>query len=265
MSANRREVQLTLFGGPTVLIEWEGVSLLTDPTFDDAGGSYPSGSIVLNKTSGPARSVESLPHVDAVLLSHDQHSDNLDQAGRELLTRVPLVLTTPEAAGRLGPPARGLKRWESSTISGPEGAELRISGTPARHGPAGIEPIAGPVTGFYVEDSVGTGIYVTGDTVFFDGVAETARRFQPSLVVAFAGAARTRGPFDLTLSVSDLLELAAVFPSALIVPVHIDGWAHFTQGKTEIQKGFSALGLENRLAMLEPGETRRFSVSKVNP
>ena len=259
MSAEDREIQLTLVGGPTVLIGWHGVSLLTDPTFDDAGGKYGVEPFQLSKTLGPAVPTDDLPPVDAVLLSHDQHSDNLDAAGRALLSRVPLVLTTPEGAQRLGPPSRPLKTWESTMIKGPKG-DLRVTSTPARHGPAGIEPVAGPVTGFAVEDSAGTGIYVTGDTVFFDGVAETSRRFQPLLVVAFAGAARVRGPFDLTLSVGDLLEIAAAFPQALIVPVHIDGWAHFTQGEAEIRRGFAALGAESRLAFLEPGKTRRFAL-----
>jgi hypothetical protein len=46
-------------------------------------------------------------------------------------------------------------------------------------------------------------IYLTGDTVFYDGVAEVARRFHPELVVIFAGAARTRGPFNLTMNTND--------------------------------------------------------------
>ena len=37
---------LTLIGGPTVLIEIDGVKLVTDPTFDPPGG-YPAGAITV--------------------------------------------------------------------------------------------------------------------------------------------------------------------------------------------------------------------------
>ena len=98
---NNSTVKLTLIGGPTILIETGGLRLLTDPTFDPPG-SYQSGSITLQKTIGPALSVAELGRIDAVLLSHDQHADNLDTAGRALLTDIPTVLTTRIGAQRLG-------------------------------------------------------------------------------------------------------------------------------------------------------------------
>ena len=63
-------VTLTPIGGPTVLIEADGVRLLTDPTFD-APGSYPLPHVTLEKLVGPAMAVDEIGRVDAVLLSHD--------------------------------------------------------------------------------------------------------------------------------------------------------------------------------------------------
>jgi hypothetical protein len=40
--------------------------------------------------------------VDAVLLSHDQHADNLDLSGRSYLMQAERVFTTKAGAGRLG-------------------------------------------------------------------------------------------------------------------------------------------------------------------
>jgi L-ascorbate metabolism protein UlaG (beta-lactamase superfamily) len=49
------EVTLTHVGGPTVLIEFGGWRILTDPTFDPAGGHYKFGwGTSSRKTSGPA-------------------------------------------------------------------------------------------------------------------------------------------------------------------------------------------------------------------
>ncbi|GAA5701266.1 hypothetical protein Save01_02069 [Streptomyces avermitilis] len=81
-------VEILYVGGPTAVVELGGVRLLTDPTFD-APGEYPVGSRKLVKTAGPALPPTDLAPVDAVLLSHDQHPDNLDGAGRAYLTEAP--------------------------------------------------------------------------------------------------------------------------------------------------------------------------------
>ena len=70
---------------------------------------------------------------------------------------------------------------------------------------------------------------MTGDTVWFEGVAEVQRRFRPGLVLLFAGAAQTRGKFNLTMNANDAIEAASAFAGAAIVPLHTDGWAHFTE------------------------------------
>jgi L-ascorbate metabolism protein UlaG (beta-lactamase superfamily) len=114
-------LRLTLVGGPTVLIEYQGLRLVTDPTFDPAGGDYRVGPVVLTKTAGPAVPPHALGRVDAVLLSHDQHADNLDEAGRALLAGAGRVLTIPEGAGRLGGPAVGLVSWQAIELSAPGG------------------------------------------------------------------------------------------------------------------------------------------------
>jgi L-ascorbate metabolism protein UlaG (beta-lactamase superfamily) len=165
MQMNESTVTLTLIGGPTVLIETGGLRLLTDPTFDPPG-SYQSGPLTLQKKAGPALSVAEIGHVDAVLLSHDQHADNLDPAGRALIGEIPTVLTTRIGAERLGGTTRGLSPWDTIEIKDPGGAKLNVTATPARHGPVGIEPMTGDVIGFLLGiDNPGDLIYVTGDTV----------------------------------------------------------------------------------------------------
>src|SRR4051794_33379194 len=108
-------VTLTLIGGPTLLIEIGGLRLLTDPTFD-MPGDYPSGSVTLRKLTGPALQIGDIGPIDAVLLSHDQHADNLDSAGRAFLPQAAVTLTTPVGANRLGGNARGLQPWEKTTL-----------------------------------------------------------------------------------------------------------------------------------------------------
>jgi L-ascorbate metabolism protein UlaG (beta-lactamase superfamily) len=243
---------ITLIGGPTALIEIDGFRLLTDPTFD-APGSYELPHVKLEKLSGPALTAEAIGRVDAVLLSHDQHADNLDHAGKEFLARADRVLTTTIGAQRLGGRAEGLLPWTTTELTGKGERSLSVTATPARHGPAGIEPLAGDVIGFVLASKDSRPIYISGDTVWYDGVAEVAKRFKAGVVVPFAGAAQTRGPFHLTMDTNDTIETARAFPDAVIVPLHTDGWAHFKQNASDLRRSFDTLGFGPRLKLLEPG------------
>lgn len=60
--------------------------LLTDPAFDPPGTCSVPGR-VLTKTAPSPISAGDVGRIDAVLLSHDQHVDNLDRAGRSFLDR----------------------------------------------------------------------------------------------------------------------------------------------------------------------------------
>ena len=238
---------LTLIGGPTLLLEVAGLRLLTDPTFDGPG-SYALGSITLTKQVGPALAAAAIGRLDAVLLSHDQHADNLDDGGRALLPLAKRVLTTLDGAGRLDGHTEGLAPWQSVELA--EG--VRVTATPARHGPIGIEPLTGEVVGFVIEAG-GQAIDISGDTVGYEGVAEVARRFDIGLAILFTGAARTRGAFHVTMDGNDAIEAAHAFGKATIVAVHNDGWAHFSESGEDLAQAFAVVGLADRLVTLAPG------------
>jgi len=120
---------ITLIGGPTALIEIDGFRLLTDPTFDGPG-DYQLPHVKLEKLTGPAMSARDVGPIDAVLLSHDQHSDNLDHSGRDLLAEAKRVLTTEAGAKRLGGKTEGFAPWASTELK-KGGRSLTVTATPA--------------------------------------------------------------------------------------------------------------------------------------
>jgi len=257
---NINELSVTYIGGPTAVIEIAGLRFLTDPTFDPAGSEYTTPVYTLRKMTGPAIAAADIGHIDAVLLSHDHHFDNLDRSGRELLPGAGNVLTTPVGAQRLGGNAVGLANWESVDIVSPNGTRLRVTGTPARHGPADGD--RGPVTGFLITDADvpdGTAIYVSGDTVWYDGLEPIASRADVRVALLFLGAARVRevGPAHLTFAATEGVEAARAFPNAAIVPLHYAGWGHFSEGRAEIQAAFDGAGIADRLRWLDPGRPTR--------
>jgi L-ascorbate metabolism protein UlaG (beta-lactamase superfamily) len=241
---------LTPLDGPTVIIEIAGTRFLVDPTFDPAQ-EYPVGSRSLVKTTSATWSASQVGAVDAVLLSHDQHADNLDHAGRELLATVPRTLTTPVAAQRLGGTAAGLEPWATSQVGA-----VTVTAVPAQHGPDGCESLTGPVTGFVLAAPDGRHMYVSGDNASLRVVAEIAKRF-PRLDVAvlFAGAART--PLVdgyLTLTSEQAAQAAAILGHPRVLAAHTDGWGHFTQDGATFRAAFEAAGLGGLLLPVTPGQ-----------
>jgi L-ascorbate metabolism protein UlaG (beta-lactamase superfamily) len=254
-------LKVTYLNGPTAIIEISGLRFITDPTFDPSGTVYPLGKdLTVSKTKEPENF--DIGTIDFVLLSHDQHYDNFDMGGREFAKGMKQVFTTVAGAQRMGKNVTGLETWGSVSVDAPNGDKITITGTPARHGPAGIEEISGPVTGFVlsVTGSKNFEIYITGDTVYYQGVAEVAKRFKPSYVFIFAGGAQPRGPFNVTMGTNDAIDTSAVFPDATIIPLHYEGWSHYTQGGDVLSQTFKALGIASRLKLLRSGITENLAV-----
>jgi len=248
-----QQIPVRVLGGPTAVIDYGGLRFLTDPTFD-APGDYPvPAGFVLTKTAPSAASPAELGRIDAVLLSHDEHPDNLDHAGRALLADVPLTLTTPSGAGRLGGTAKGLADWESVDLARPDGGAVTVTGVPAIHGPGergDVEPFSGQVVGFVLTAADLPTVYVSGDNASLAAVKEIAVRFGPvDTAVLFAGAPRLP-IFDgaaLVLDSAQAAEAAGILGARRVVLVHHDSWAHFTEGREHLVAAFAAAGLADRL------------------
>jgi L-ascorbate metabolism protein UlaG (beta-lactamase superfamily) len=257
-------IRITHIGGPTVLIEAAGWRLLTDPTFDPAGGTYRFGwGTGSTKLAGPAIAIDALGEIDAILLTHDHHEDNLDAAGRTLLPRAGTVVTTAAGARRLGGHTVGLTDWQTTTLQAPGKVPITVTATPCRHGPPLSRPIVGDVIGFALawEGQAGGQLWVSGDTVLYDGVRAVADRVDVDVALIHLGGVRfpVTGPVHYTLTAEDAIELLAAIRPRVAVPVHYEGWKHFRQGRDEIERALAGAPDEVRqmirwVALGEPTE-----------
>jgi L-ascorbate metabolism protein UlaG (beta-lactamase superfamily) len=244
-------VRLTHIGGPTLLIEVGGWRFLTDPTFDPSGGRYSFGwGTGSRKLSDPAIVAADLGPIDAVLLSHDQHDDNLDAAGRALLPSVGTVVTTVAGARRLGGNARGLEPWEETSLEGDGRARIAITATPCRHGPPLLERLSGDVVGFSLvwDGQVHGSFWISGDTVLYDGVREVADRIEVGTAVLHLGGVRfpSTGPLRYTFSAAEAVELCGRVRPRTVIPLHYEGWKHFREGREAIEREFASAPEEFR-------------------
>jgi L-ascorbate metabolism protein UlaG (beta-lactamase superfamily) len=238
------DVRITHIGGPTVLIQFGRWRLLTDPTFDPPGRKYNfgwgTGSV---KLTGPAIAAADIGRIDAVLLTHDHHDDNLDPAGRALLPSADVVVTTVSGAQRLGGGARGLEPWATTRLEAPGRPAIELTATPCRHGPPLSHPLAGDVIGFAIRwDGQDHGVlWISGDTVLYGGLRQIADRLPVDTALLHLGGVRFRvtGPVRYTMTAKDAVELCRLISPRTVIPIHYEGWMHFQQDREAIEREFA--------------------------
>jgi len=240
-------LSVQLVGGPTAILEYGGLRWLTDPALSPPG-RYGG----LTKLTGPALDVGHEAPIDVVLLSHHQHGDNLDPAGRAFLPNAGRVLSTARAAEDLGGGIVGMQPWSATEIG-----DVTVTAVPAQHGPDGSDAIQGPVLGFVLSAPGVETVYVSGDNASRDVARTIADRVgQIGVALLNAGAVQL-AKFDgayLTLSADHAADVTRILGARLAIPLHFEGWAHFTQGAEQLRAAFAGNGLRDRLVLLERGQ-----------
>jgi L-ascorbate metabolism protein UlaG (beta-lactamase superfamily) len=227
---------VTYIGGPTVLLEWAGLRIITDPTFDPPQTYAEPGSTTLVKTAGPGVARSELGAIDLVLLSHHQHKDNLDWEGLELIAQGPLTLSTRAAASDLwGGSVVGYDDWESHRIG-----DATVTVVPAQHRPPGAGDV--DVVGFVLQAPGERTVYVGGDNRSLGLVGQIAENF-PDIDVAILNAGAARVPAidgNLTLTSADAAAAAGTLGASAVVGVHTDDWEHFSENRPALEAAFAA-------------------------
>lgn len=243
-----------------ILLEINGYRIVTDPTLDNAGKLYYHGSGGFSrKTENPALHAWDLKNIDLVLLSHHQHKDNFDTKGKEFALTVPTILST-KPASRVIPGVIGLDNWESYSIQTTGLNNLKITATPAQHHPWWVpEFLAGKVIGFIIEFAGQKNgvIYISGDTVYFKGMNEIAKRFKIDIGIFHLGSVQFRyltGFGQYTMDSKDLLKAVKMLSPRTIIPVHYKGWSHFKENEQTLRNAIAQnAAVENKTIFLTPG------------
>ncbi|MGZ0232622.1 MBL fold metallo-hydrolase [Streptomyces sp. CPS1] len=269
-------VDLHFIGNATVLLRYGDLTLLTDPNFLHRGEHAHLGyGLVSRRLTEPALDPWELPRLDAVVLSH-LHGDHWDRRARRQLDRSVPIVTTPHAARRLRSwqgfrQAGGLRTWESCTFRQSD-AQVRVTSLPGRHS---LRPVLRrllpPVMGSMLEFGPRGGparlrLYVSGDTLLYDGLEEIARRFPDAdLAVLHLGGTTLPGGFVVTMDGAQGAELARRLDYRHVLPVHYDDYTVFRSPLDAFLTEARALGLQERLVHCRLGQHARVVAAEERP
>jgi L-ascorbate metabolism protein UlaG (beta-lactamase superfamily) len=249
----RSGLRVTWMGHSSLLVEIDGLRVLIDPVWDERAS--PARWFGPKRFFAPPLLLEELPRIDAVIISHD-HYDHLGRMTVEQLTRLDATkdarwVTSLGVGGllrRFGVAAAQISEldWtEAVTVTGPGGAELRVTALPARHfSGRSLSNRFETLWSSFVLRGAKHRVYYGADTGVWDGFPEIGRDY---------------GPFDLTmLEIGAFNELwkeihlgpdgaieafASMGGAGMLMPIHwglfdlaLHGWREPIQRITELSE-----------------------------
>jgi L-ascorbate metabolism protein UlaG (beta-lactamase superfamily) len=263
---------VTFIGTATVLVQYGTLTFLTDPNFLHAGDHAHLGYGLRSKRlTNPALELSQLPQLDFVLLSH-HHGDHFDHlVERELDRNIPII-TEPGSARRLRKlgfqRTYALETWESMIVR--RGLQwLTVTAMPARHAPGPIAGLLPSVMGSMVSFGHGDGdaqfhMYITGDTLLVDELAEIGRRHPDiDLCMLHLGGTRIAGIL-LTMDGKQGARLLELLRPKTAIPIHYDDYTVFKSPLDDFLDAAAQARLSTRIVPLVRGSTYRFDVRQAD-
>ena len=222
-------LRITWLGHSTVLVELEGFRILTDPVWAKRVSPV---SIL-----GPTRfhpvpiSLDELPPIDAVVISHD-HYDHLDMntvvalAGTGVHFVVPLGIGAHLEKWGIDPGQISDLDWGESWRS--EGGDIEITATPARHySGRGLLNWNQTLWASWVFAGSTKRVYYSGDSGLFPGYEEIGRNFGPFDITLFKMGAYDESWLDIHMNPDQAIDAHLALGGGLLLPTH---WGTFNLG-----------------------------------
>ena len=263
-SSHDTQCSLLFIGTATTVLRFGPITVLTDPNFLHRGQrAYLGHGLSSRRRTEPARRVDELPRLDAIVLSH-LHGDHWDRVARRGLDRALPVITTPAAARRLHRQgfgrATGLPTWTGTDITR-DGHRLTVTALPGRHATGLARHLLPPVMGSMLEyhDPAGRPVlrlYISGDTLLVDDLRAIPQRYPaPDVAVLHLGGTTLPGGLLVTMDARQGADLLELIDAERTVPIHNDDYGVFRSPLAAFTAEVERRGTAGRVTVVEPGRT----------
>jgi len=249
-------MRLQLIRNATMLLDYAGTHILTDPFFapkhsrPSMTGRSPNPMVDL-----PLPPERILDGVELVIISH-LHGDHFDAVAQELIPKsLPLLCqpadepTIRDKGFQSVTPVADTLEWNNIAIT-------RIGG---HHGLGEVETMMGKVSGFFFQASGEPTLYWTGDTVLCDEVRAAIARFQPDVIVTHSSGATWPDKVSqrhlIVMDAAQTLEVCRLAPNSTIIAIHLDSLDHGTVSRADLRAQADRAGIDHhRLRIPADGE-----------
>ena len=273
-AAEQGQGSVQFIGTATVLIRYQGFTILTDPNFLHKGEKVHLGyGLTSTRLTDPAVNLDQLPPIDFVVLSH-MHEDHFDRFVQTHLDKNIPILTTKEAAEALKKlgftRAMGLSTWDAVEVDKGD-ARLRLTSVPGRHGNDGMQILLPTVMGSMLDFGPNTGtpsyrMYISGDTLIYKDLNDIPQRFPGiDLALLHLGGTRILGVFKVTMDGKDGVKLMQIVQPRRAIPIHYDDYDVFKSPLADFAREVKEAGLEPKVSYLAHGATYIFTPNQRQP
>ncbi|KAJ2557338.1 Protein-lysine N-methyltransferase efm4 [Coemansia sp. RSA 1933] len=209
-------VQMTWLGHASLLVQLDGATILCDPVFSQR--CSPSQLMGPKRYTKAPCTVQDLPHIDALVLSHN-HYDHLDwNTLKALVERDPQIKVFAPLGNRQILTSIGFTNisiadwWDEFSLPIAGGNELRLACTPAQHMTGrGLLDRMATLWSSWVFKGPSASFFFSGDTAYSAIHANPTNAECP----AFKQIGSVYGPFDLAA-----IAIGAYGPEAMFSGMH---------------------------------------------
>ena len=190
-----------------------------------------------------------LDTIDAVIVSH-LHRDHWDAVAQKLIDKDKIIFCQPGDVEKIKESGFSNVQPISDQINW---QGVSIHRTNGQHGTGEIGKKMGQVSGFVLQYN-DESIYVAGDTIWCEDVADALSTFHPTVTILNAGGARFLEGGPITMTPADVIQVNEKFPGTKIIAVHMDTVNHCFDKRTDLLQALAAKRITSVLVPMD-GET----------